>query len=71
LLLNFAVPNNDDVAILIYDAAGARVKNLIKENLVPGYYQEKINTRNLPSGIYFIMLRQDNDKVSKKFLLIK
>ncbi len=71
LLLNFAVSNNDDVAISIYDAAGTRVKNLIKENLVPGYYQEKLNTRNLSSGVYFIMLKQDNEKVTRKFLVVK
>jgi len=71
LLLNFAVPNDDNVAILIYDATGARVKNLIKENLGPGYYQEKIDTRYFSSGVYFIVLKQDNDKVTRKFLVVK
>jgi len=42
-----------------------------RENLLPGYYQERIDTKDLPSGIYFVVLRQDNDKVSKKFLLVK
>jgi len=46
--------------------------NVLKqEKVLPGYYQEKIDTKDLPSGIYFVVLRQDNAKVSKKFLFVK
>jgi hypothetical protein len=71
LLLNFGVSNNDNVTISVYDAAGTKVRNLIKADIVPGYYQEKIDTRDLSSGVYFVVLKQDNRKVSRKFLLIK
>ncbi len=71
LLLNFGVSNNDKVTISVYDAAGTKVRSLIKADIVPGYYQEKIDTRDLSSGVYFVVLKQDNRKVSRKFLLIK
>jgi len=45
--------------------------NLVKENLTPGFYQEKIETRNFASGIYFLVLRQDGEKIAKKFLIVR
>ncbi len=57
--------------ISIYDVTGAR-KQLIQHEAQPsGWYQEKIDTKEFASGVYFIVLRQGNDKVSKKFLLIR
>jgi len=70
-VMNYGVAHKGDITISLYDATGARVKNLKKANLVSGYYQEKIDTRNFPSGVYFIVLKQNNDKVTRKFLVVK
>lgn len=71
LQVKFGIPEKGDVTISLYDATGARVKNLIKQNLIPGYYQDKVGTKNSPSGIYFIEFKQGNERISKKFILIK
>ncbi|HEC78484.1 MAG TPA: T9SS type A sorting domain-containing protein [candidate division WOR-3 bacterium] len=60
-----------DIELSIYDVTGSRMNVLKQEKIPPGYYQERIDTKNLSSGIYFVVLRQDNVKVSKKFLLVK
>jgi len=57
--------------ISIYDVTGARKKSIQHEAQLSGWYQEKLDTKELVSGVYFIVFRQGNDKVSKKFLLIR
>jgi len=57
--------------ISIYDVTGARKKSIQHEGQPSGWYQEKVDTKELVSGVYFIVLRQGNDKVSKKFLVIE
>lgn len=69
-MIGFGVPKKGDITISVYDATGSRVNLMARKNVLPGYYQEKIDMRNLSSGIYFIMLKQDNDKVTGKFLVV-
>jgi hypothetical protein len=59
------------IELVVYDIAGIVVKQIKKGNFFPGDYKEKINTENLSNGIYFIMLKQGDDQISKKFLIVK
>jgi len=59
------------VELLFYDVTGACIKRLKKGFLMPGYYEEVIDLKDSAAGVYFIVLRQDKEKVSKKVLLIK
>ena len=70
-LMKFGIPRQGDISISVYSAIGSRVKILRKDKVLPGYYREKMDVKELSSGVYFIVLKQDNDKVTKKFLLIK
>jgi hypothetical protein len=69
--IKYGVPEKNKVDLTIYNILGARVSTLRNEKLVPGYYEDMFDARNLASGVYFIVLRQGNEKVSKKFLFIK
>ncbi|MEO0129288.1 MAG: C25 family cysteine peptidase [candidate division WOR-3 bacterium] len=71
LTINYGIPVQGDVHFAIYDATGSMVKSIARANLPPKYYRETINTDELSSGTYFVVLKQNNEKVSKKFLLIK
>lgn len=71
LNIKFAVYTQTETELSIYDVTGSKIKALRQEKVLPGYYQEKIDTRNLSSGVYFIVLKQDNEKVSNKFLIVK
>lgn len=71
LNIKYAVYTQTEIELSLYDVTGSRIKVLKQEKVLPGYYQEKINVSNFSNGVYFIVLRQGNDKVSRKFLLIK
>jgi len=62
---------HSEIELSIYDVAGVMVEQIKQGYLGPGYYREKINTKYLSSGVYFIVLKQGNKEISRKFLLIK
>jgi len=71
LNIKYATPVQSEIELSLYDITGSRIK-LIKQTTVNlGYYQEKVDTRNLSNGIYFIVFKQGDEMVSRKFLLIK
>ncbi len=69
--MNYGFPVQGDIHIAIYDVMGSIVKSISRTDLKPKYYRETIATNDLSCGIYFVVLKQNNEKVSKKFLLIK
>ncbi len=69
--IKFGIAEENQVDFTIYDITGSQVKTVKSGILPPGYYEEKIDTGNLSNGVYFIVLRQGSEKISKKFLLIK
>ncbi len=71
LAISYGIPEPGDVLITVYDITGSVVKSITHTYRHPGYYQKTISAEGLSSGIYFLVVRQNNEKVSKKFLLIK
>lgn len=63
--------NKGDGEIEIYDATGTKRKSIKLANRQTGYHKEVLNLDGLASGIYFMVLKQNEEKVSKKFLLIR
>lgn len=70
-LIKFGLPERSKIYLAIYDIMGSKVEILKEGVLQAGYYIEKIDTKKFPCGIYFVILRQGDDKVSRKFLVIK
>ncbi len=71
IVLKYGVPKEGKIHCAIYNCAGSRVK-VIKEAIVqPDYYEDHAELKDLPNGIYFIVLRQRNDKISKKIILVR
>jgi hypothetical protein len=71
LLLNYAIPDNGELTLSIYDASGKLVKSFKRRNLSAGYYEEKIDLRDLSAGIYFVLLRQNTNQVVQKIVIVK
>jgi len=63
--------HQNEVAITIYDATGSIVNELTGLNLKPGYHERTIDINNLSSGVYFVVLKQDEEKVAKKIILAR
>ncbi|MGB9722102.1 MAG: T9SS type A sorting domain-containing protein [bacterium] len=71
LTIEYNLQNKGDVEIGIYDVIGAKRKSIKFKNCQSGNYTKILNLSDLASGVYFVALKQNNEKVSKKFLLIK
>ena len=74
--IKFEIPNtksetNSKTEIRIYDALGREVTTLINEQLQPGSYEVTFDAGNLPSGVYFYMLRAGGFVDAKKMILVK
>jgi hypothetical protein len=71
--IKFEVPKENNVHIIIYDAAGREVQTLVNEHMNAGTYQINWNAGNYSSGIYFYtMTTGDNSyRDTKKMVLVK
>ncbi len=59
------------IELTIYDVCGKRVKSITERNCPIGNCKKTLNISDLASGIYFIVLKQNDKQVSKKFAIIR
>lgn len=69
--IDFAIPKNGLVKIVVYDILGRQISKLVNQNLTAGTYSIDFNAANLNSGIYFYRIEADGFVKTKKMLLIK
>lgn len=60
-----------DVKLIVFDILGKEVVTLVNEKHQPGKYEATFDGNNLPSGIYFYRLENENNFITKKMILIK
>jgi hypothetical protein len=68
--VKFSLPRKGWTDLSIYDIAGAKVKTVNKGIFASGHHETKIDTDDLSSGVYFVVLRQRAERVSKKVLVM-
>ena len=79
--IGFRIPNFEFVTLIVYDALGNEVVNLINKELPAGEYKVEFsaiggsasggNAYHLPSGIYFYRLKAGSYVETKKMILMK
>jgi hypothetical protein len=69
--IKFSVPNTGLVSLVVYDALGRAVKELVNENVAAGIYSVDFNASDYPSGIFFYRLTAENFSETKKMVLVK
>jgi hypothetical protein len=73
--IDYSLPFDSKVTLLLYDILGREVKKVINEQQTAGFYTVEINTNNLASGIYIYKLAVNsngaNSILIKKMSLIK
>jgi glucose/arabinose dehydrogenase len=74
--IGYSVPELSKVSLVIYNAAGEAVRNLVNTTQLAGNYNISWNGqddygRQLPSGVYFYSLTSGSFKDSKKMVLVK
>ncbi len=73
--IDFTLPEDANVSIIIYDITGKEVLKVVNENLKAGYYTKELNLSNQSSGVYFyrIISTSGTEKFTdtKKMILLK
>jgi hypothetical protein len=74
--IEFAIPDENNVMIDIYNLRGQHVLNLMDQNTNPGYHAVAWSGfdnagRIVPSGIYFVYIKFANQLMSKKVTFLK
>jgi hypothetical protein len=74
--IRYSIPNQGKVTLSIYDVSGRLVKTLVDEHKKPGIYSTNWNGtdkqgKKVSQGVYFYVLKTDNNKMQKKMLMLK
>ncbi|MFA5404557.1 MAG: M14 family zinc carboxypeptidase [Ignavibacteria bacterium] len=69
--INFDLPKNSFVKLILFDILGREVSVLLNENLSAGKYSYELNVTNLSSGAYFYKLESDKFSDVKKMIISK
>jgi photosystem II stability/assembly factor-like uncharacterized protein len=73
--IDYQIPENSKVNIVLYDMTGKEVKTLVNSEQSAGFYTVQLNAGNLSSGIYFYKMiassKGNNVIFTKKLSVIK
>ena len=74
--IEFQVSHESNVKLEIFDVLGQKVKTLVDEQKLPGFYSISWDSRNndgktMNSGVYFIRFIANNFSEVKKMMLLK
>ena len=69
--IEFALPQSNNVRLIVYDLLGRVVAELVNGELNAGYHKINFNASNLSSGIYFYSLKTGDFSSVKKLVLLK
>ncbi|MBI9067075.1 MAG: DUF5005 domain-containing protein [Salinivirgaceae bacterium] len=69
ITLEFVAANNDNTEFTIYNTKG-QIEKRINNNIVPGACTKTINISALPHGIYYCVLKNRENCVTKKLIKI-
>jgi len=69
--IGFSLYLPSNTRLEIFNLSGARVKELVNERRTAGIYSERLERGNLPSGVYFVVLKVNDQIESEKVILIK
>jgi PKD repeat protein len=70
-IINYELPITNYVELNIYNLIGQTVAILVNEQKMAGYHQVEWNAENLPSGVYYYVLKSGEFQDVKKMILLK
>jgi len=74
--IRFSIPEKMRVSLILYNAAGQKIKTLIDKDLPAGYHTVTWNgtdkkDRLAPQGIYFLVMQGNGQRAVKKITLLR
>lgn len=70
IVVTFALPEDMDVKVSLYDVSGRHIMNLASGRYAAGSHSVTVNSEALKSGIYIVSLRAGSQVVTKKVAVI-
>ena len=70
-VIEYSLPQSEDVSLVVYNLRGEEVADLINDNIPAGNHQVKWDASNVPSGIYFYRIQAGDFIQTRKMLLLK
>jgi len=70
-IIKYDIPKESFVTIIVYDALGREVIELVNKQKSAGSYQETFNAAKLASGIYFYRIQAGSFVETKKMILMR
>lgn len=70
-ILNYILPQDGNVRIVLFNTLGAKVAELVNEYRIAGEYRKIFQTDKLATGIYYLLLEQNNYSVAEKIIFLK
>lgn len=69
--IDYYLPKSGQTSLRIYDMTGKMVATLVNGKMEKGFNSMIFDAKNLPSGVYFYILKSNDFVQSKKMVLIK
>ncbi len=69
--IRYSLPRSSFVNLVVYDALGREVQNLVNESQREGTYEAEFNASDIPSGVYFYRLTAEGYSETRKMVLLK
>ena len=70
-MINYAVPEQCQITISLYNMLGREVDRLYTGSQVPGYHSITWDATNYSTGLYFVRMESSEFTQTKKIVLIK
>lgn len=70
-VIKYSLPEKTYIEIKVFDNMGREIEQLVSGLKERGIYETEFNAHNLPSGIYYYLIKTDKYKEIKKMLLLK
>ncbi|MCF7919795.1 MAG: T9SS type A sorting domain-containing protein [Candidatus Cloacimonetes bacterium] len=69
--ISFSIAEESQIDITVYDIRGKKIRNLLHESRLPGYYKINWQADNIPSGSYIISMKTGAVARIRKVTLLK
>ena len=69
--IKFAIPQESNVNLSIYNVLGELVSTLVNKGMKPGYYEIEFYSTSLASGVYLFRIQAGDFVNTKKMVLMK
>ncbi len=69
--IEYSIPGEGKITLKLHDILGREIQTLFAGNKGRGIYQYKLDTKNMPSGVYFVSLLFEGSFKTKKMIVLK